>query len=96
MASTLIDRFTSSFRHDKYRDEYTDRLLDVIQRKRKGEEIHAAAPVEEEAAPDLLEALRASVEAARSRSGSRSKSSSRGRSKRKPSGRRQTRSRAKR
>src|SRR5918998_699251 len=28
MASTLIDRFTSTFDHDKYRDEYTDRLLD--------------------------------------------------------------------
>jgi DNA end-binding protein Ku len=98
MASTLIDRFTSTFDHDKYRDEYTDRLLDVIKRKRKGEEVHAAAPVEEEGAPDLLEALRASVESARSRSKSKSKSSAKsrnGRSKRKPSGRRQSRSGAK-
>jgi DNA end-binding protein Ku len=97
MASTLIDRFTSTFKHDKYRDEYTDKLLDVIKRKRKGEEIHAAAAEEEEeAAPDLLEALRASVESARSRSKSASTSKSRnGRSRRKPSGRRQSRSRAK-
>jgi DNA end-binding protein Ku len=96
MASTLIDRFTSTFKHDKYRDEYTDKLLDVVKRKRKGEEIHAAAPEEEEAAPDLLEALRASVESAKSRSKSKSTSKSRnGRSKRKPSGRRQSRSRAK-
>jgi DNA end-binding protein Ku len=98
MASTLIDRFTSTFKHDKYRDEYTDKLLDVVKRKRKGQEIHAAAEGEEqeETAPDLLEALRASVDAAKSRSSSRSSSKSRnGRSKRKPSGRRQPRSRAK-
>jgi non-homologous end joining protein Ku len=67
----------------------------VIKRKRKGEEIHAAAPVEEdEAAPDLLEALRASVESAQSRSKSKPKARN-GRSTRKPSGRRQPRSRAK-
>jgi DNA end-binding protein Ku len=94
MATALIDRFTSSFDHEKYRDEYTDKLLDVIKRKRKGEEIHAAAPVEEEAAPDLLEALRASVDAAKSKkSTSRSRN---GRSKRKPSGRRQTRTKSRR
>jgi DNA end-binding protein Ku len=94
MATTLIDRFTSSFDHEKYRDEYTDKLLDVIKRKRKGEEIHAAAPVEEEAAPDLLDALRASVDAAKSkRSTPRSRN---GRSKRKPSGRRQTRTKSRR
>jgi DNA end-binding protein Ku len=97
MAQTLIDRFTSSFRHDKYHDEYTDRLLDIVKKKRKGEEIHAAAEGEEqeETAPDLLEALRASVDAAKSRSSSKSGSKSRnGRSKRKPSGRRQTRARS--
>jgi DNA end-binding protein Ku len=94
MASTLIDRFTSTFKHEKYGDEYTDKLLDVIKRKRKGEEIHAAAPVEgDEAAPDLLEALRASVESAQARSKSEPKARN-GRS-RKPSGRRKSRSRAK-
>jgi DNA end-binding protein Ku len=95
MASTLIDRFTSTFKHDKYRDEYTDKLLDVVKRKRKGEEIHAAAEGEEqeETAPDLLEALRASVESAKSRKRSTSKSRN-GRSKRKPSGRRQTRAKS--
>jgi DNA end-binding protein Ku len=96
MAETLIDRFTSTFKHGKYRDEYTDRLLDIVKRKRKGEEIHAAAAEEEqEAPPDLLEALRASVDAAKSKSSSRSGSKSRnGRSKRKPSSRRQSRARS--
>jgi DNA end-binding protein Ku len=92
MAETLIDRFTSTFNHEKYRDEYTDRLLDIVKRKRKGEEIHAAAPEEREAPPDLLDALRASVDAAKSKSSSRAGSKSRnGRSKRKPSRQRQSR-----
>ncbi|HJR94999.1 MAG TPA: Ku protein [Gaiellaceae bacterium] len=71
MAETLIERFTSSFRHEQYEDEYRKRLLKIVKRKQKGEEIHAEAPAEEREEPtDILEALRASVEAARS-SGSR-------------------------
>ena len=77
MAETLIERFTSSFRHDQYDDEYRKRLLKIVKRKQKGEEIHAEAPVEEREEPtDILDALRASVEAAR-----RSSTSSNGRRK---------------
>jgi DNA end-binding protein Ku len=66
MAEALIDRFTSHFDHSKYEDEYRKRLLRVVKRKQKGEEVHAPAPEkEEEAPPDLMEALRASVEAAK-------------------------------
>ena len=65
MAATLIDRFKGSFDPKKYSDSYTERLLDVIRRKRKGEEIHAAPEVEPEEAPDLMAALRASLEAQR-------------------------------
>jgi DNA end-binding protein Ku len=104
MAKTLIDRFTSSFDHEKYRDEYQDRLRKIVQRKRKGEEIHLAVPEErEEEAPDLFAALRASVDAAKSRSGSRSRSSSGsrsrssgGRSRRKSPSRSSSRSRSRR
>jgi len=70
MAGTLIERFTSSFDHSKYEDEYQSKLRAVVQRKRKGQDVHAPAPEEREAPPDLLEALRASVDSAR-----RSKSS---------------------
>jgi len=89
MAGTLIERFTSSFDHSKYEDEHRARLLAVVKRKRKGEDVHAP-PEEERSAPeDLLDALRASVESAkRSKgspsngrkrsSGARSKSGSRG------------------
>ena len=62
MAATLIDRFKGTFDPKKYKDTYTDRLLEVIRRKRKGEEIHAAPEVEAEETPDLMEALRASLE----------------------------------
>ncbi len=62
MAATLIDRFKGSFDPKKYKDTYTDRLLDVIKRKRKGEKIHVAPVVEETETPDLMEALRASLE----------------------------------
>jgi DNA end-binding protein Ku len=63
MAASLIDRFRGEFDPSHYKDTYTDRLLDVIRRKRKGEEVHAAPEVEPDEAPDLMEALRASLEA---------------------------------
>src|SRR5262249_21309874 len=65
MAETLIERFTSTFDHSKYEDLYRKRLLKVVQQKRRGKEVHVPPPEEREAPPDLLEALRASVEAAR-------------------------------
>ena len=63
MAASLIERFTGSFEPSHYKDRYTDRLLDVIKRKRKGEKIHVAPEVEAEETPDLIEALRASIDA---------------------------------
>jgi DNA end-binding protein Ku len=95
MASSLIDRFRGDFDPKKYKDTYTDRLLDVIKRKRKGEEIHAAPEVEPEEAPDLMEALRASLEAhskakPRRKAPSRRASSSTGRRRTSSSRRRST------
>ena len=91
MAQTLIDRFTSKFEHGKYEDEYRDRLLKVIKQKRKGEEVHAPAREKKSAPADLLDALRASVEAAQGKNGSRRGS---GRSKSKTSRRRTAKSRS--
>jgi DNA end-binding protein Ku len=64
MATALIDRFKGSFDPSKYSDTYTEKLLDVIKRKQKGETVTVeaeAAPEEE--TPDLMAALRASIEA---------------------------------
>ena len=75
MALSLIERFTGEFDPTRYEDTYRERLLEVVRRKRRGETIEAPQ-VEEEAAPtDLLEALRASVEAAK---GARSRERRRG------------------
>jgi DNA end-binding protein Ku len=65
MAETLIDRFRSHFDHTRYEDEYRARLLKVVKRKEKGEEIRVVEEVERDAPTDLFEALRASVEAAK-------------------------------
>jgi DNA end-binding protein Ku len=87
MAQMLIDRLTTDFDHKKYKDEYRDRLLAIVKRKQKGEDVHEAAPVEEEEEqPDLLAALRASVEAA--------KGSGNGRKKKRQPTRRKSRTRA--
>jgi len=66
MAETLIDSYSGSFEPEKYKDTYRDTLCEIIEAKRKGKEVHidrAAQEVEEP--PDLMAALRASVEAAR-------------------------------
>ncbi|MBA3381521.1 MAG: Ku protein [Actinobacteria bacterium] len=73
MAQTLIDRFTSDFDHGKYEDEYRKRLLKIVKRKLRGEEVHAPPRERQEAPSDLLEALRASVEAAKGVKNGRSK-----------------------
>ena len=71
MAMTLIERFTTTFDHGKYEDRYRERLLSIVKRKQKGEEIHAPSAAEPEVSSDLLEALRASVEAAQESRGKR-------------------------
>jgi DNA end-binding protein Ku len=71
MAEQLIDQYTGKFEPSEYRDTYRDALCEIIKAKRKGEEVRVEAEPEPEAPTDLMEALRASVEAAR---GSRSRS----------------------
>jgi DNA end-binding protein Ku len=65
MAQQLIESFTTEFKPEKYKDTYRDELWAVINAKRKGKDVHRAAQVEEEQAPDLLSALRASIDQAR-------------------------------
>jgi len=73
MALDLVERFRSGFEPEKYEDTYREALLDLIERKRKGKDVHLEPETEEEERPsDLLEALRASVEA-HSRRGRRSR-----------------------
>ncbi len=71
LATDLIERMQGSFDHSAYHDRYRDRLMAIIQKKRKGETI-AAPKVEERKAPsDLMEALEASLSEAVGRSKAR-------------------------
>jgi DNA end-binding protein Ku len=62
MAQQLIESQSTEFDPTKYRDEYRERMLELIERKAEGEEI-AIQPAAEEPAkvPDLMAALEASL-----------------------------------
>jgi DNA end-binding protein Ku len=74
MAKQLVASLAGDFEPDRYRDTYRQEILDLIERKAQGEEIVFQAPPEEEAepAPDLMSALKASLEAVRAREGAAS------------------------
>jgi DNA end-binding protein Ku len=65
MAAQLIEQYTAEFDPSEYRDTYRDALCEIIEAKRKGEQIRVEAEPEPEAPTDLMAALRASVKAAR-------------------------------
>ncbi|MFN2490502.1 MAG: Ku protein [Actinomycetota bacterium] len=79
MARQLIQQLAGEFRPDEFHDDYRRRLQELAERKIEGREVTVAAEAEEEAAPvvDLMEALKASVAAAKKRK-SESASSSEG------------------
>ena len=65
MAQQLIDSLSSDFEPGKYRDEYRERVLELIEQKASGQEIAMPSEPEEPAAvPDLMAALEASLAAA--------------------------------
>ena len=67
MAEQLIASLSAEFEPSKFRDEYRDQVLELIERKAAGEEIAVQPQAEEpEAAPDLMAALEASLAAVRS------------------------------
>jgi DNA end-binding protein Ku len=67
MAQQLINSLSSEFDPTKYKDEYRERVLELIERKAAGEEIAVQPEAEEPAAaPDLMAALEASLAAVKS------------------------------
>jgi len=70
MAQQLIDSLADDFKPERYRDDYRERVLEMIERKAGGQEIVIAEEEEEEEqAPvvDLMAALEASLAAAKTR-----------------------------
>jgi DNA end-binding protein Ku len=70
IAEQLVESLAGDFEPEKYKDTYREAVLDMIERKAAGEEI-AIQPEPEEAAPvpDLMSALKASLDAVRERTG---------------------------
>jgi DNA end-binding protein Ku len=67
IAKQLVESLSSEFEPDKFRDTYRDEVLALIERKASGEEIavQPARDDEAEPVPDLMAALRASLDAVR-------------------------------
>jgi DNA end-binding protein Ku len=64
MAQQLIDSLSSEFDPTRYRDEYRDKVLALIERKAQGEEIAVQPePAKPAKVPDLMAALEASLAA---------------------------------
>jgi DNA end-binding protein Ku len=67
MAQQLIASLSSDFDPAKFKDEYREQVLELIERKANGEEIAVQPQAEEEApVPDLMAALEASLAEVRS------------------------------
>jgi len=70
MAQQLIDSLAEDFEPESYRDEYRERVLEMIERKAEGEEIVIEAPSEEpKEVPDLMAALEQSIASAKGQGG---------------------------
>jgi DNA end-binding protein Ku len=64
MAQQLIDSLSTEFDPAKYRDEYREKVLELIERKAAGEEIAVQPEAPQPArVPDLMAALEASLAA---------------------------------
>jgi DNA end-binding protein Ku len=70
MAKQLIASLSGDFEPEKYRDEYRDSVLEMIERKSQGEEIVVETPAEEpKKVPDLMAALEASIQSGKRQGG---------------------------
>jgi DNA end-binding protein Ku len=71
VAEQLVESLAGDFEPERYHDTYRAEVLAMIERKAQGEEIAVQPTPEEisEPAPDLMSALKASLEAVRAREG---------------------------
>ena len=69
MARQLIENLTGAWNPDEFTDEYREGLLKIVEAKINGEEIEIAQPEPTAKVVDLMEALKASVAAAKQDAG---------------------------
>jgi len=69
IAKQLVDSLAGSFDADKYRDTYREEVLALVERKAEGKEIAVQPTAEEDEGevPDLMSALKASLDAVKAR-----------------------------
>ncbi|MFW5824473.1 MAG: Ku protein [Marinobacter sp.] len=65
MARQLIDMLKADFEPEAYQDEYRERVMEMIDRKRKGGTVKRAAPARKKPSDNIAEALEASLKGAR-------------------------------
>lgn len=65
MAKMLIEQLSTPFEPGKYKDDYRDKVMNMIQQKVAGEEIRVAPEAPKTNVIDLMAALQASLEAAK-------------------------------
>jgi DNA end-binding protein Ku len=71
IAKQLVESLAADFDPEQFRDTYREEVLQLIERKAEGKEIAVQPPAEEVAAPapDLMSALKASLDAVRAAEG---------------------------
>jgi DNA end-binding protein Ku len=65
MAQALIESLSGDWNPDEFTDDYREALMQIVEAKASGEEIVVQEQAEEAKVVDLMEALKASVEAAK-------------------------------
>ena len=78
MARQLIENLTSEWNPEEYTDEYREALVKIVEAKINGEEIEVVQPEPTAKVVDLMEALKASVAAAKKTGGADEASPKRG------------------
>jgi DNA end-binding protein Ku len=64
LAERLVENLAAPFDPAKFKDEYQEKVLELIEAKRQGSEVQAAAPQRLAPVIDLMEALKKSLETA--------------------------------
>jgi DNA end-binding protein Ku len=70
MATSLVDAMSTTFKPEGFKDEYRDALKKLVEAKLKGVEIKPVQEAEVQI-PDLMSALKASIEAAKKKKSAR-------------------------
>lgn len=82
IAQQLVESLAADFEPDRYRDSYREEVLALVERKAAGEQIAVQPEADEDdvPVPDLMAALKASLDAVKARDGGGGTSSGRRRS----------------